>query len=451
MFSALLRRGREKYRMKILNREKVLEKILCCKDKLDTRNKAGIEKWRKGNFTLKFKEDGKKKISLRQINHKFLFGSTGFMLGCFESEEKERKFRELFSSLFNLAVVPFYWNTLEPEEGKLRFHTDSEPIYRRPAPDTVLEFCNNYGIEAKGHCLVWNWMTPEWLKKYSTEERKEILERRFSEISEEYAGKIPSFDIVNESASNYRIGKETLFEGYDEFALSLGEKYFPKNYKILNETNEAIWRDYVTEGKYMAFNMQLREFLRKKLPIAEIGLQFHMFEDAEALEQPRAKDMFLNAQYMLEVLDIFDGYDLPMHISEITIPSYGGRIAENEELQAEITKIWYETWFATRNMKSIVWWNLVDGYAAYAPMGTDEGENRYGGGLVRFDMSKKPAYDILDQLINHEWKTSEEIVTDAGEFTFRGFYGKYEAEVENAIGKNKKMIDFDSEGMELLI
>ena len=437
--------------MKTLNREKVLEKIICCKEERDVRNKAGIEKWRKGNFTLKFMEEGKKKISIRQIGHKFLFGSTGFMLGCFENEEKEQKFRELFSSLFNLAVVPFYWNTLEPEEGKLRFHKDSENIYRRPAPDTVLEFCNDYGIEAKGHCLVWNWMTPDWLKKYSSDERKKILERRFSEIAEEYADKIPSFDIVNESASNYRIGKETLFENYDEFALALGGKYFSENNKIINEWNDAIWRDYVTEGKYMAFHMQLRELLRKKLPIDEIGLQFHMFEDAEALEQQRAKDMFLNARYMLEVLDIFDGYDLPMHISEITIPSYGGRIAENEELQAEITKIWYETWFATRNMKSIVWWNLVDGYAAYAPMGTDEGENRYGGGLVRFDMSKKPAYDILDQLINHEWKTSEEIVTDAGEFTFRGFYGKYEAEVENAIGKNKKMIDFDSEGMELLI
>lgn len=102
----------------ILDREKVPEKILCCKDQLDERNKSGIEKYRKGNFTLKFTKAGKKKISVRQIRHKFLFGSTGFMLGCFESEEKEQKFRELFSSLFNLTVVPLYrihheWKTSE--------------------------------------------------------------------------------------------------------------------------------------------------------------------------------------------------------------------------------------------------------------------------------------------------------------------------------------------------
>lgn len=437
--------------MKILNREKVLEKILCCQDELNARNKSGIEKYRKGNFTIRFTQKGNKKVSVRQIRHKFLFGSTGFMLGCFENAEKETKFKELFASIFNLVVVPFYWNTLEPEEGKLRFQKDSENIYRRPAPDTVLEFCRNYGIEPKGHCLTWNWMTPDWLKKYSPNKRKKILERRFSEIAEEYADKIPSFDIVNESASNYRYGRDSLFENYDEFSLRLGKKYFPNNKKIINETNQAIWYDYMSEGKYMSFNMQLKDFIRRRLPIDEIGLQYHIFIESDQLESDGVKDAFLNAKYMLEILDLYDRFNLPMHISEITIPSYVGRIVENEELQAEIAKIWYETWFATRNMKSIVWWNLADGYAAYAPMGTDEGENRYGGGLVHFDMSKKPAYNALDKLINHEWKTSEEIVTDACEFTFRGFYGEYEVEVENADSKNKKTVNFDSDGVKISI
>ena len=155
-----------------IEQRKSFRKNLCCQDELNARNKSGIEKYRKGNFTIRFTQEGNKRISVRQIRHKFLFGSTGFMLGCFESEEKEKKFKELFSSLFNLAVVPFYWDALEPEEGRLRFHKDSEQIYRRPAPDTVLEFCRDYGIEPKGHCLTWNWMTPDWLKKYSPKSLK---------------------------------------------------------------------------------------------------------------------------------------------------------------------------------------------------------------------------------------------------------------------------------------
>ena len=218
------------------------------------------------------------------------------MIGCFENAEKEEKFKELFSALFNQAVVPFYWDALEPEEGKLRFHKDSENIYRRPAPDLVLEFCREYGIEPKAHCLLWDYLIPEWLNKYSVKDRKKIIERRFREIAQEYGDKIPSFDIINESASNYRHGKDVLFENYNEFALKLGGKYFPNNIKIINEACQAVWYDYVCEGKYMAFNMQLKDLLRRKMPIDEIGLQYHIFVEKDQVENDHFTDVFLNAK-----------------------------------------------------------------------------------------------------------------------------------------------------------
>lgn len=430
----------------MLDREKLLGKIVSYADELNERNQKGIEKYRKGTFTLNFSQEGKKKVIIRQTKHKFLFGSTGFMIGCFENAEKEEKFKELFSALFNQAVVPFYWDALEPEEGKLRFHKDSENIYRRPAPDLVLEFCREYGIEPKAHCLLWDYLIPEWLNKYSVKDRKKIIERRFREIAQEYGDKIPSFDIINESASNYRHGKDVLFENYNEFALKLGGKYFPNNIKIINEACQAVWYDYACEGKYMAFNMQLKDLLRRKMPIDEIGLQYHIFVEKDQVENDHFTDVFLNAKNMVEALDIYDQFELPIHISEITIPCYTGKIAENEQIQAEITKIWYETWFATRNMKSIVWWNMVDGYAAFAPLGSEEGENRYGGGLVRFDMSKKPSYEVLDMLINREWKTNKEVLTEENKITFRGFYGEYEIQVETASGKKKHTVLLHKDG-----
>lgn len=427
---------------KAFEREKVLGSYIENKDRLDARNREGIEKYRKGNFNIKFSKNVKK-VSIRQTKHKFLFGCTAFMLNSFETSEKEEQFKALFKNIFNQAVVPFYWSDLEPEEGKLRFDRGSENIYRRPAPDIVVDFCKENGIEPKGHCLTWCHFVPKWLEKYGKDERKRILERRFKEIAERYGESIPSFDIVNESASNYRTGQTTLFDNWDEYALELGGKYFKNNIKILNETNEAIWRDYVTEGKYMAFNMQLRDFVEKGLPIDEIGLQYHIFEQPEAFENNRT---FLNADFMTEVLDIFDAYNFPMHISEITIPSYSGKIPQNEAIQAEITELLYTTWFATRNMKSIVWWNLVDGYAAYAPRGSEEGENMFGGGLVHFDMTKKPAYETLDRLINHEWKTNINDTVLNGEYSFRGFYGEYEIEAETESGIEKYTVVLNDDG-----
>lgn len=413
-----------------MNRLTVLESFLKNEERLEKRNAEGIEKYRKGNFTVKLSAKAGKRISVKQKRHSFYFGTTAFMLGSFEKPEKEEIYRKEFKNIFNQAVVPFYWSDFEPQEGQLRMRTDSEFIYRRPAPDTCLEFCREYDIEPKGHCLAWNWFIPEWLSKYSTEQKKAVLERRFKEIADEYANKIPSFDIVNESASNYRIGEKQLFENYDEYGLKLGEKYFPSNRKILNETNEAIWRDYATEGKYMAFNMQLKDFIRRGIPFDEIGLQYHIFTTTEEMENQHIRDAFLNVDSMLEILDIFDSYGYPMHISEITVPGSGQK-RENEEIQAYLVEKLYKTWFATRNMKSIVWWNIADGYAAYAPIGSNEGENRFGGGLLRFDMSRKPAYNVLENLINKEWNTSFEAeLTPNGELSFRGFYGEYEITVD---------------------
>ncbi len=412
-----------------MNREKILESFIKNSDMLEERNSAGIEKYRKGDFTLRFPaaKPGQS-VKITQKKHSFLFGTTAFMLGSFEKAEKEPVYKEKFTNLFNQAVVPLYWSALEPREGELRFRKDSEFIYRRPPVDTVLEFCNEYGLQPKGHCLTWNNTLPGWLARYTPEEKKQILERRFREISAAYADKIPSFDIVNESASNYRRGVKGLFENYDEYGLRLGEKYFGNNRKILNETNEAIWRDYYTEGKYMAFNTQLKEFIARGVPFDEIGLQYHIFSTTEETEQWQIREVYLDAEAMVEVLDLLGAYGYPMHISEITIPGSGGK-AENEEIQAYLVEKLYKTWFATPHMKSIVWWNLVDGYAAYAPLGTNEGENRCGGGLLRFDMSEKPAYKVLDTLINREWKTN--LTAEIGgknEVTFRGFYGEYEIE-----------------------
>ena len=430
-----------------MNKENVIKSFIENKDSLEKRYNEGIEKYRKGNFTIKLDNVCDKTVQIKQTKHKFLFGCTAFMLNSFEKEEKEPIFKEKFSNLFNQAVVPFYWSDLEPQEGHLRFHKDCENIYRRPAPDIVLEFCKEYGIQPKGHCLTWNGFVPSWLAQYTPEERKKILERRFKEIAEEYADKIPSFDIVNESASNYNRGRKVLFEGYDEYGLELGGKYFPNNIKILNETNEAIWRDYRTEGKYMAFNMQLKDFVAKGLPFDEIGLQYHIFRTSEELQNYDVQQEYLDAQSMVEILDIFNAYGYPMHISEITIPG-SGQNAENEELQAFIVEQLYKTWFATENMKSIVWWNMVDGYAAYAPLGSNEGENRCGGGIIRFDMSEKPAYKVLDRLINNEWKTTLTTQTnEKGEITFRGFYGEYEVCVDGKV----YTVNLDENGKEVTL
>ena len=93
---------------------------------------------------------------------------------------------------------------------------------------------------------------------------------------------------------------------------------------------------------------------------------------------------------------------------------------------AEMIRNLYRIWFSHPNMEAIVYWNMIDGYAAHATPGDmTNGENKYHGGLLRFDMSKKPAWEVLDQLINHDWHTSIDTLCNA-KADLKGFYGNYE-------------------------
>jgi hypothetical protein len=82
-------------------------------------------------------------------------------------------------------------------------------------------------------------------------------------------------------------------------------------------------------------------------------------------------------------------------------------------------------------MEAAIYWNLVDGYAAFAPQGDmTAGENRYFGGLMNFDLTKKKSFEVIDNLFNKKWRTNTQVQTDEkGKAKFRGFYGEYEVEI----------------------
>ena len=78
-------------------------------------------------------------------------------------------------------------------------------------------------------------------------------------------------------------------------------------------------------------------------------------------------------------------YHKLLQVTEVTIPAYSNS-AEDEALQAEVLEKLFTIWFSHPAMEAAIYWNLVDGYAAFAPQGDmTAGENYYHGGLIRFD------------------------------------------------------------------
>jgi hypothetical protein len=81
----------------------------------------------------------------------------------------------------------------------------------------------------------------------------------------------------------------------------------------------------------------------------------------------------------------------------------------------------YTMLFSHPSVQAITWWDLSDyGASQGAP-----------AGLLRNDMTKKPAYNKLLALVRDNWWTRGNVYTgDDGTARLRGFYGTYKLTIE---------------------
>lgn len=403
---------------------------------MEDRVQSGIEAHRKGWATIRVEDaEGNAvqnaSLKIRQKTHDFKFGANCFMLDELETEEKNETYKEQFAKLFNLATIPFYWADLEPQPGHLRFEKDSPKRYRRPAPDLCLEYCKKYGIEPKLHCLVYEQWSPPWLPM-DVPTVKNLLDKRIAQIAERYKEKIPTMEVINETLCGEKDLPDRhttrFFREPDivEWSFDHARKYLPANTLIINEATGYCWTNGFKYNR-SAYYMQIERALFKGASIDSIGMQFHAFHKRE--EEEKMTKLLYDPKQLYRVMDQYADFGKPLQVTEVTIPAYSWE-EEDEAVQAELLTNLYKVWFSHPNMEAIIYWNLTDGYAAYAKHGDMTcGENYYHGGLMRFDMTPKPAFYALDELINKTWRTNLDATAENGSLELKGFYGTYEVEV----------------------
>ncbi|MCR4719374.1 MAG: endo-1,4-beta-xylanase [Firmicutes bacterium] len=433
-------------------REAVFRNFEKYKEYTEDRVKSGIELYRKGFAEIKLVDSENNQVNkeytveIKQKTHEFKYGANIFMLDEFETQEKNKLYREKFAETFNIATLPFYWNDLEPQEGMLRFKKDSPKIYRRPAIDLCIEYCREKGIEPKAHCLNYDLYRPKWTKNLSAAEYKAKLVKRFKELSEEYADKIPSWEVTNESLAgglDEWLDKSEFFRSDDfvEWSFDLAGKYFPNNRLIINDWN--IWLD-AYKGNRSLYYMQIERLINsKKGHLDSIGMQFHCFYDRD-YEKEVAKIKY-NPLHLYGLLDKYAQFGRKIQITEMTLGALSND-PEDEEIQADLLEALYSVFFSHPAMEGIIYWNLVDGYAADAPKGDmTAGENKWYGGLLRFDMSEKPAFQRIKKLFNEIWHTEESKMTENGIAMFKAFYGDYDIIIKKENTTVKKQISISSQ------
>ena len=380
---------------------------------LNQRIERNIEQHRKGDAIIEVVgKDGKPvasaTVEVQQQTHEFLFGCNLFVLDQLETPELNAKYEGAFTNLFNFATLPFYWRDLEPQPGAFRFAEDSPRIWRRPPPDRLVKWCKTHGITPKGHALMYvlNKHMPDWTARNDAEAFLRQGAKHMAEIAQRYQGDIPIWDAVNEEMPRRKHLSEwhAVPDDYLAWCFQEAGRLFPENTKLL--INDGTPYAHNTTSDYAAMIKGLQQ---RGVRVGGIGIQFHTGPAMLGGKVfPPGK--------LCAVYEQLGQLGLPLYITEITISGAGN---DGPALQAAVVQNLYRLWFSTPMMAGVTWWNLGDG-TAY------ENENKALGGLLDKEMSPKPAYQALDTLINHEWKTNLKLATDAsGKASFRGFHGKY--------------------------
>ena len=379
-----------------------------------------------------------------------------------------------------------YWNVCR-EPWK-------EPHWRRPAVDPVVNFLKAKGCRIHGHPLVWgnnDWMTPTWLwddfcpesekaaleaasgvkvprwngkstlgvitpgadaawrkswdeiyKRLSVEEIARLVptyldavgtfyETRVRDIAERYGSRVDSWDVVNESATDYeRFGRKAVRgKAFDESwygpmpadyaykAFAWAAKYLPKTAWLnLNDYNMG-------DG----FFLQAKDLADHGARIDVVGSQMHLFNPKESanIAEGRMPEHLTPAGVEKRFARVSKA-GRPIHLSEITITAPDNS-EKGQMIQAVIARNMYRAWFAVEKMNGITWWNVVDNCGA-------PGEPSISGLFTR-DMKAKTAYYALDDLINREWKTKTTVKAEGGRVLFRGFRGRYRLSWKGEGGK----------------
>ena len=333
------------------------------------------------------------------------------------------------------------WDDFCPESEKVALQRAAGVAI--PKRDATQPICTK---DMKGDPNERNW-ADAWEKIYKRLSEEEIAalvptyikaiesfyERRIREIGERYSSRVDSWDVVNESATDFdRFGRKAVrgkaFDkshygpmpaDYAYKAFMWSQKYLPKSALLnINEYNMA------------PFFEQAADLIANGARIDVVGSQMHLFNPAESVKISRGEfsdDVFAKTHPdgIRKTFEKLSQANRPIHLSEITITAPDNSV-RGQMVQAIITRNLYRAWFAIEKMNGITWWNVVDDCGA-------PGEPSISGIFTR-DMRPKTAYYALDDLINREWKTTTTVKAQGGKVSFRGFRGRYHLTWKNADG-----------------
>ncbi|VUD74095.1 Endo-1,4-beta-xylanase Z [Methylobacterium symbioticum] len=153
--------------------------------------------------------------------------------------------------------------------------------------DALVEFARGAGLAVRGHNLIWNEGQPDWVRRLSRREAAYWLDRHIAETVGRYAGRLHSWDVVNEPLwpdhglpGGLRDGPWSAGLGRDYIRRSFvaAHRADPKVPLVLNEAGPEWKQGFVPGTRYRADFLRLVDELQHAgVRLDAVGLECHWF------------------------------------------------------------------------------------------------------------------------------------------------------------------------------
>lgn len=213
-------------------------------------------------------------LTLRQAAN-----SSGIMVGTAVRPYlfSEPAYSETLTREFNMVEPEdaMKWAVVRQDLGKFDFRQG----------DDVVRFAQAHGMKVRGHCLVWDHNNPEWLANVSFAPvlLAQLLKEHIATEMKHYAGQVFAWDVVNEALDEDGRLKDSIWYNRPGIGLAgKGTAYIEQAFRWAHEADPKallFYNDAEAESlnrKSDAVYAMAKDFKRRGVPIAGIGLQMHI-------------------------------------------------------------------------------------------------------------------------------------------------------------------------------
>ena len=277
---------------------------------------------------------------------------TGFALDVRRLRGSEA-YRRVVEEQSSIAVAEnaMKWSSLRPAPNQY-FFDDA---------DYLLHFAETNRIKLRGHNLCWHEQLPPWFDRVATAgNARGLLVEHIRTVAGRYAGRIHSWDVVNE-AVNPQDGRPDGLRNSPWLRLA-GEGYIELAFRTAREADPAAlltYNDYDVEGEdaYQASRRSavlglLRRLKQRNVPIDAVGIQSHISAG------PQHRYGASLQQFVRECGDMgLEVFVTEMDVDDRELPE---NVAERDAGVAEAYRSYLNTLLREPNVRAVLTWGVDD-------------------------------------------------------------------------------------------